>query len=190
MYNCRTLRDAEKKYKKLIGEVKPPFTVEVKNRKKVEYFLGVVDRVKSSQLPAHTKDKMGRNVTMKLNPGEYLMKLTPYWVEEKIFDNQLKKHITFDTLMEQLDAISGTKMVYKINSHLFVEWEGNLAFYSLKSVSDSLRLINTLIKERLESGRGDCIYARDMNTAHRKFLYEHLKDFGCSRKKIYRHGTR
>jgi hypothetical protein len=190
MFRCRTLADAHKKYKKLIKEVKPPFPVEVKNRRKVEYFVGMVDMERTNAAPAYTKDSMGRNVTMDIKTSQTLMALAPYWLSEKVYDNQLKEHINFDDLMGQLDAIPGTKMVYKIHSHLFIEAGEELRFYSLKSVSDCLRLINTIITERLAEGIGDCLYARDMNTAHRKYLYEHLNKYGCPRKKFYRMGTR
>jgi hypothetical protein len=190
LFKCRTLIDARKKYNKLIEEVKPPFHVETKNKKSVEYFVGMVLQEKTDKQPAHAKDYMGRNVTMQVRPHQTLMELSQYFVPEKIYDNQSKKHIYFDDLMSQLDAIPGLKMVYKLNSHVFVEADQNLRFYSLKNVSDCLRLINVLIEERMKGGRMDCMFARDMNRQHRSYLYQHLANNDHAVSKMKRHYSR
>jgi hypothetical protein len=150
----------------------------------------MVELKQTNRQPAFTKDSIGRNVTMQLKAGQTLMEVRPYWVSEKIYDYQQKKHIDFDMLQDSLDSIFGIKMLYKLNSYLIMETEDLLHFYCLKSVADCRRLIDAIISYRINDGKTDCMYARDVNTLHRKYLYEHLAECGLTRQKLYRHGTR
>jgi hypothetical protein len=187
----KTLSGAREKYNKLIQEVKPPFHAEVKNKKRVEFHIGIISNQEKQQSKVHSRDYMGRNITMNIKPHQSLLSLHPYHVEEKIYDNQKKKHIYFNDLMRQLDDLMGIKMIYKINSHLFVETDATIQFYSLKNIHDCMRLIDALIEQRLRAGKGDCIYSRDVDRVHRKFIYQHLRDNGYNiESKIYRHYSR
>lgn len=189
IYRCRTLKTVRIKYSKLILEGKPLFYVDNRNKKNVEYFLGLISNNPKVKKVVYTRDQFGRNMTVKIKDHQSLLDLEPYMIEEKIYDNHSKKRITFNTLMVTLSSLSGVKMIYKLNSHIFVENDDTILFYSLKNVSDCERLINLLISERTRLGLSDCIFSRDMDTIHRKYLYEHLMNEGFSIKKLYRHFT-
>jgi hypothetical protein len=117
-----------------------------------------------------------------------LLQVEPYWVEEKIWDNQTKKHIYFNDLLKILYKSPGIKMVYTLNSHLFVEGDkSNIRFYSLKNCDDATRLIDLIMQVYLDEGRTDCLFSKDVDNIHRKFLYNHLLNLGYSKNKLYKH---
>jgi hypothetical protein len=139
---------------------------------------------------AHAKDSLGRNVTMPVEEGQGILELAFYYWPEKIYDNHQKKRILFEDLMRRLDEIEGLKMIYKLNAHVLVETEEVLDFYSLKYVPDALRLINLIIEKRRGDGINDCLYSRDGDTLHRKYLYQRLTEAGYDIRKLYKHYSR
>jgi hypothetical protein len=185
----RSYKGAKTKYRQLIEKVKPPFCVRGRNRRKTSYYIGIISTEKNDQSKRtpFTKDELGRNVTMDVPAGQTLMLVQPYWVEEKIYDNQTKKHIYLEELMVILDNIRGMKMVYKLNCHIFVENEGKIIFFSLKNKFDSDRLMDILIQYRVSEFGTDCMFSKDVGSYHRRYLYDHLIKAGYSRSKLYRH---
>ena len=53
--------------------------------------------------------------------------------------------------------------------------------FSLKTVTDSLRLINIIELEFLNLGRYDCLFVTDTTTVQRKQLYDMLERNGYKR---------
>lgn len=185
----RTLKTAKIKYKKMLEKVKPPFHQERKNGKRVEYFLGLVDNWSKEQKIEFTKDYLGRNITMDLRPFQSLVMINPYWVEEKIWDNQRRQRIRFEDIMILLDDMPGLKMIYKLNSHILIETDEILMF-SAKTVLDAMRFINLTIETRISEGKTDCLFSKDVDRIHRQYLYEHLNQYGIDKKKVLKHFTR
>jgi hypothetical protein len=73
------------------------------------------------------------------------------------------------------------KQVFTLNNKLIVQNEDYFNLFSLKTVSDALRLIDIVEFEIMDAGRMDCLFVRDTNTVQRKQLYDMLERKGYDR---------
>jgi hypothetical protein len=81
------------------------------------------------------------------------------------------------------------KTVSKLNNKIVIQCNEDFNIFTLKNEEDSERLLKTIESFFIKNGRNDCIFIRDLNTIHRKWLYDILEKNGFSRKKLYRKHT-
>ena len=91
--------------------------------------------------------------------------------------------------MSWLDRAKKLKTISKLNNKIVVQSNDNFTLFTLKNEEDSERLLETLESYFIKNGRNDCIFVKDLNTVHRKWLYDVLENNGFDRKKLYRKFT-
>lgn len=180
-FSSNSKKSILKKYNKLIEEKKPKFITEYISRKKVMFELGVVT-TEGSDEALYSKDDMGRSKIISLGDSEYnIIKLLPYWREERIYDHELKDKISFEGLMGTYLDGTEFKQVFTLNNKLVIQKDDVFNLFSLKTVSDSIRLLRVIELDYLNRGRYDCLFVTDTSTVQRKQLYDLLEGVGYDR---------
>tara|TARA_R110000824_G_scaffold18850_2_gene73935 strand:+ start:1249 stop:1884 length:636 start_codon:yes stop_codon:yes gene_type:complete len=169
------------KYNKLIGEKKPKFIIEYISRKKVMFELAIIT-TETSKESIFVKDELGRTKKIYMGNSEYnIIKLLPYWREEYVYDHHTKTKISFENLINTYMLDKEFKQVFTLNNKLIIQKENVFNVFSLKTISDSLRLLRIIELEFLNIGRYDCLFVEDTNTVQRKQLYDLLVNNGYGR---------
>ena len=180
-FSSNSKKSILEKYNKILKEKKPKFIIEYICRKKVMFELSVVTTEVTSE-SLYMKDSIGRTKQVTLGESQYnFIKILPYWKEERIYDHTLKTKIPFSELFDTYLGESEFKQVFTLNNKLVIQKDDNFNLFSLKTVSDALRLINIIEIEFLNSGRYDCLFVTDTNTVQRKELYDMLEKNGYKR---------
>ena len=125
---------------------------------------------------------MGRTKKISLGESSYhIIKLLPYWKEERIYDHNSKSKISFQEFMSSYLSDKEFKQVFSLNNKVIVQKDEIFNLFSLKTVSDALRLLGIIELEFLNNGRYDCLFVRDNDTIQRKQLYDLLVANGYDR---------
>ena len=94
-FSSNSKKSILKKYNKLIEEKKPKFITEYISRKKVMFELAIITTEQSDKT-IFVKDSLGRTKKISLGNSSYhIIKLLPYWKEERLYDHATKCKITF-----------------------------------------------------------------------------------------------
>jgi hypothetical protein len=171
------------KYNKFITEKKPKFITDYISRKKVMFELAIVT-TEDSEESVYVKDSIGRTKKVNIGNSNYnIIKMLPYWKQEKIYDHTTKNKISFDSLIESYLSLSDRefKQIFTLNNKLIVQKDDRFNLFSLKTVSDAVRLLKLIELEFLSVGRYDCLFVTDTNTIQRKQLYDILVNVGYDR---------
>jgi len=180
-FSSNSYKSILRKYSNIINEKKPKFVIEYLSRKKVRFELGVVT-TESIDDSIFVKDELGRTKEINMDNTVYnIVKLLPYWKEELIYDHTSKSKITYLEFLSQYLNYKDFKQVFTLNNKLIVQNEDDFSLFSLKTVSDALRLIDIIEFELMDAGRMDCLFVRDTNTVQRKQLYDLLERKGYDR---------
>ena len=73
------------------------------------------------------------------------------------------------------------KQVFTLNNKVIIQKDDVFNVFSLKTVSDALRLLTVIELEFLNKGRYDCLFVTDNSTVQRKQLYNLLENAGYGR---------
>ena len=166
------------------------FRVEFENSKKVHYEIAIITTNEETQLSMFKQDELGRNVKIELTDSEYkIIKIQSYNLPEKIYDWNKEKRISFEELVDYYFSTRELKSVYSLNNKLIIQIEDQINLFSLKNSSESKRLIEILQNLFVSTNRYDCIFSKDLDTIHRKYLYNILEKNGIDKKKLYRQST-
>ena len=180
-FSSNSKKSILKKYNKLIEEKKPKFITEYVSRKKVMFELAIITTEKSDK-SIFVKDSVGRTKKVSLGESSYhIIKLLPYWKEEKIYDHQSKNKLSFDSLLDIYLTGNDFKQIFSLNNKLVIQKDEIFNLFSLKTVSDAQRLLGTIELEFIDNGRYECLFVRDTDTIQRKQLYDILTNVGYSR---------
>jgi hypothetical protein len=180
-FSSNSYKSITKKYKDIISKKKPKFIIEYLARQPVRFEVGLVttEPVKEE---VYIKDEIGRTKEVVMGESAYnIIKLLPYWREEFIYDHSTKKKISYINLLNTYLNSKDFKQVFTLNNKLIIQCDDIVNIFSLKTVSDSSRLIDIIEFELLDAGRLDCLLVRDTNTVQRKQLYNLLEGMGYNR---------
>jgi hypothetical protein len=181
LFSSNNKKSILKKYTKFIEEKKPKFVMEYISRKKIMFELAVVTK-ESIDDSLYVKDSMGRTKEITLGESEYrFIKMLPYWREEKVYDHTSNSKISFSILMETYLQDKEFKQVFTLNNKVIIQKDENFNVFSLKTISDALRLLTVIELEFLNGGRYDCLFVTDTSTVQRKQLYNLLENAGYKR---------
>ena len=186
IHTLNNFRLINAKYNKLLKQKKPYFTCKFLKKKECVMELGLLVNGETNK-PVFKKDNLGRNITVNIDGDYSFLDIKPYWVEEKIYDHQVKKRITFDFLLSNYIPRADFKQVFTLNNKLIVQNNEKYYLFSLKNVSDSKRLMDAISRKFSEKGRVDAIFVNDYSTTQRKQLYNKLEKEGFDRKFLYKH---
>lgn len=182
---------ASEKYKTLLKGNNIRFEVQYENAEKAYYELGLLTNQDNYQIPMFQEDQYGRNEEIFLSSeSDYTFReLKPYKLEEKIFDWQTDKRISFDKIISKYCIKKEMKSISTLHNKLIIQVIDKFFVFSLKNTEDSQRLLETIENYFREVGRTDAIFSRDMSTAHRKWMYDILVEKGFDKGKLYRQTT-
>ena len=182
-------RNIYSKFNKFLREKKPLFILNYTKRKNTSFELGVMSTLPSKS-DVYKKDELGRNIIVNIDyPNYFLHDLSSYWVEEKVYDHQIKKRIFFNTFITNYTKSKNIKHIFTLNNKLIVQENDKYFLFSLKTTQDSKRFLDCIKKHLYKYGRSDCLLIPDTSTVQRKELYKLLEIQGFNKKMLYKHFT-
>jgi hypothetical protein len=186
-----TSNKAKKFYDELIEESNSViFPKEFENGEQSNFELGLLTKTTDSLFPIYTTDELGRRIKVQLEDPEWrIIKITPYKIEEELYDIQLGKKITTPELIRKYLKQEGIKMVSKLNNKIVVQKDEDVKLFSLKNEYDSHRFIETVSQHFLSKNRIDTMFISDASSAQKKYLYSLLESKGIDKKVLYRKST-
>lgn len=186
----KKIKDAEVYFDDLrLKNEKIVFPVMVRNARQVRYEIGLIGP-KKGKTEFFGKDDLGRNRKLITNEKKQtIYRLCNYKVEELIYDVLSKKRITFSEFIKTYLTFTGIKMFSKLNHKLILQEDNKLNLFSLKSQQEAERFFEILNDYIISNGRMDIMMVRDINTSHRKILYDLFKSQNLSIKMLYRRFT-
>ena len=102
LFTSNVKRTTFHKFRKFLNSNKPLFYRKYVKRKFCQFELGIFS-TEDNQNAVYRKDNVGRNIQVVDTVQNYhIMELSPYWVEELIYDHQNKSRVSFDYLIENL----------------------------------------------------------------------------------------
>jgi hypothetical protein len=189
LFTSNVKRTTYHKFHKFLNTKQPLFTRKYVKRKFCQFELAIFSKEDNSE-KIYKKDELGRNVEVSI-PLEnyYLLELSPYWVEELIYDHHKKSRVTLDEMIKTYLPKKDFKQVFTLNNKLIIQNEDDFKVFSLKNIDDCSRLLNVIKNIFIENGRMDCLFVPDSSTIQRKQLYRLLENYGFSRKFLYKQYT-
>ena len=123
------------------------------------------------------------------NENFVIKRIENYKIEEKIYDWQLNKRITFNEFLNFYFGNNTMKSVSTLHNKLVIQEDEKFSLFSLKNIEDSNRLLNTLESYMINNEKNESILVRDVSTTQRKWIYDVLVKNGFNRKRLYRQTT-
>jgi hypothetical protein len=189
LFTSNVKRTTQHKFHRFLNLKKPLFTRKYVKRKFCQFELAIFSKENLNQ-KIYRKDSLGRSIEVSIPVDNYyLMELTPYWVEELIYDHMKKSRVSVDYVMKTYLPNKDFKQVFTLNNKLIIQTDNDFKIFSLKNVSDCSRLLNVIKQIFIDGGRTDCLFVPDSSTVQRKQLYKLLEDYGFNRKFLYKQYT-
>ena len=173
-------------------EKKPRYVKEFggKRNQKLDFELALIypDNRWAKNKTVTKRDEFGRLIDVGVDLKGYRLKeMIPYWMEEKVYDHDSKKHIRYHELFEIFEQVREIAQVFTLNAKLFLQIEDRVRMFGNKNLNDSDRLFDLLREDLLNSGKGNFIFVKDITTSQRKTLYDLLEKKGYKRRELFRH---
>lgn len=166
------------------------FNVEVENALDVKYELALLSKNEDKDSILYIQDDLGRNTKIEITDSDYkIIKIERFNIPEKIYDWSKDKRITFDEFFSSYFKTKELKSVFSVNNKIVIQVDEKINLFSLKNIKESERFLESLKEKMLEEKRSDGLFVKDMNTLHRKYLYELLEKNGIDKKRLYRQST-
>jgi hypothetical protein len=133
-------------------------------------------------------DGIGRNVSInpKISDNLYIKKIDMFNIEEKLYDVQENKKITFNKFVKKYLNKDKTIMLSKLNNKVVVQEDDNYSLFSLKTEDDCERFLR-IVESKVE--KKNFIIVRDFTSPQRKYLYDLLVERGFDIDFLYRTST-
>jgi hypothetical protein len=133
-------------------------------------------------------DDLGRNISInpKISDNLYIKKIDMFKKEEKIYDVQENKKISFSKFSKNYLDKEKTIMISKLNNKVVVQEDDNYFLFSLKTENECERFL-TIIESKVE--KKNFIIVRDFTSPQRKYLYDLLVSKGYDIDFLYRTST-
>lgn len=177
-------------YEKELKENNVLFDKNIENGKSCYFELGLLEKDYQNHDLYFVRDELGRQIKVELDDPDFkILRISPYKKEEKLFDLQKNKKITFELFVKRYLNGSGIKLISKLNHKIIVQNDDDYKLFSLKSDEDCERFITILRNYMFEKKRTDCIIVADTSVAQKKYLYEILEKNGFSKSVLYRRAT-
>ena len=173
--------------KKLKESSEVVFNVEFETGKPCNYKL-ILTSKKSESDNLYYIDNLGRNISInpKISDNLYIKKIDMYNKEEKIYDVNENKKISFSKFKSKYLGQDKTYMISKLNNKVVVQNDDEYSLFSLKNEQDCERFLKIL---ESKSEKRNFIIVRDFSSPQRKYLYDILIDKGYDIDFLYRTTT-
>lgn len=133
-------------------------------------------------------DDLGRNISInpKITDNLYIKKINMFNKEEKLYDVQENKKITFNKFVKTYLNKDKTLMVSKLNNKVVVQDDDDYSLFSLKTEDECERFLRIL---ESKTEKKNFIIVRDFTSPQRKYLYDLLVEKGYDIDFLYRTST-
>jgi hypothetical protein len=186
--NLKNAKDFFDNLKKKSEDVSFPKKIE--NGKPCSFAVGLIAEGNSKDELIFIKDEFGRNIKVKFDDDKFsLLGISPYNLEEELFDVKKKTKITLDEILAYLRGVDTLKVVYCLNNKVVIQKDDEYRLFSLKTEEESVRFIDILSEKFYSSKRKDCMFVTDTSTPQRKYLLKLLSENGFDKKSLYRKFT-
>jgi hypothetical protein len=173
--NLKNAKDFFENLKKKSEEVSFPKKIE--NGKSCSFSIGLISEGNSNNELVFIKDDFGRNIKVKFDDDRFsLLGISPYNIEEELFDVRKKTKIKLDEILNYLRGVDTLKVVYCLNNKVVIQKDEDFRLFSL---SERFYALN----------RKDCMFVTDISTPQRKYLLKLLSDNGFDKRSLYRKFT-
>jgi hypothetical protein len=163
------------------------FDKQFENGSKCNYKLILTSKVCDVE-QLYYMDEIGRNVSInpKISDNLYIKKIGMFNIEEKLYDVQDNKKITFHKFVKKYLDKDKTIMLSKLNNKVVVQEDDNYSLFSLKTEDDCERFLR-IVESKVE--KKNFIIVRDFTSPQRKYLYDLLVGKGYDIDFLYRTST-
>jgi uncharacterized membrane protein len=187
----KTEKKAKEFYERYLKSSKPVFEMLYENAEEVEYELSLMTNQNTYQLLLFKSDVYGRNekVFVDDDSGFSIIEVKPFKLEEKLYDWQDNKRISFEEFLKTYCNKKDFKNIFSLNNKVVVQIDNDFKLFSLKNSIDSHRFITILESYFMNNSRNDSMFVKDTSTVQRKWLYNILEENGFDRKKLYKQVT-
>ena len=187
----QTLQKTELTFKKLIEASNSViFEKKMENGVPCHYELALIEKYSGFSSNVYIKDEIGRQRKVELEDDNYrILKIVPFSIPDKILDINTGKRITSETFIKKYLPEKQLSMVSSLNNKLIVQHDDEHKLFTLKTISDAQRLIDSLFDYFMDNKRSDVIFVKDISTVQRKYLYNILEEKGFSKSYLQRHST-
>jgi hypothetical protein len=176
--------------KKMLISNNVDFQVAVENATPCKYEIALLEKKHNNFDTLYVKDSMGRQIKVDLDDDEYrVVYLNEFNVEEKLYDVNHKKKITFNEFVNSYLSNKTVKMISKLNNKVALQEDNKVSLFSLKDSFESKRFLDSLSNYLISNNRMDVIVISDTSPAQKKYLYEILSGMGLDKKLLYRTTT-
>ena len=190
MATSRIYNNINKKYKEIHKKSNVIFPVKFNKKKECDFELALICIGKCKKTSIHRRDKLGRLTEVKIKTDKYqIIKIKRFEVEEKIYDHQLKKRVTFLDIFERYLNTKTITQLYTLNNKFIIQNYDNFNLFSLKNVGESSRFLSCVKEYFNKIKKYNCLISRDLSTIQRKELYNILEKQGFDRSLLYKHYT-
>ena len=166
------------------------FRKEIVGGNESSFELGLVELSSKQLLPIYITDEMGRSVKVKLeNDNMTLVEISPYNIEETIWDVAKNRKITVKELITKYLKKDGVKLISSIHNKVVVQNNEFINLFTLKTEQESHRFLDCISSYFFKIKRGDCIFVKDTSNAQRKEIFSLLEKNGFSKQRLYRKFT-
>ncbi len=197
LYKCMTKNSVYDHWHEFKTQRKPPFTKLYGGKRGQEliYELVLIFPNNKWSKPTYIRDELGRNIEAELisvdapsmNKKFRIKEIIPYWEEERIYDFEKKKRVSYHDMMDVILQVNEIAQIFTLNNKLFLQVEDDIRLFGNKNINDANRLFEIVRNDLLKKGRNNFIFVKDVSTRQRSLLYEILERKGYKRTELFRH---
>ena len=166
------------------------FEKSFENGSPCSYEIAILKLNENKPVPIYTKDEFGRQSKVVLEDDKYtIIKVDRYKIPDNILDYSTNKKISVNKLISTYLPKNGLAMVSSINNKIVIQKDDDYKLFTLKTIEDASRFIDSLHQYFISQKRNDTIFVKDHSTIQRKYLYKILEDKGFPKSYLFRHST-
>jgi hypothetical protein len=166
------------------------FEKQFENGVECNYELAILEKSSDSMIPIFIKDEFGRQSKVSLEDDDYIIsKINNYKIPDLILDYSTNKKISVEQLIKKYLPKNEMSMVSSLNNKIIIQKDDDYKLFTLKTIEDSSRLMDSLFNYFISENRSDTIFVKDHSTIQRKYLYEILEQKGFPKSYLFRHST-
>jgi hypothetical protein len=187
----QTYKKAMEVYKNLLKESDSViFEKNFENGVACNYELAILEKTSGTMLPIFIKDEFGRQSKVSLEDEKYtISKISNYRIPDLIQDYSTNEKISVEQLIKKYLPKNEMRMVSSLNNKIIIQKDDDYKLFTLKTIDDSSRLVDSLFQYFLSEKRNDTIFVKDHSTIQRKYLYKILEEKGFPKSYLFRHST-
>lgn len=186
----KTFDRAKKFYDNLIKNNQILFDKVIEENTICKFEMLLLEHDPVDYTPVFIRDDIGRQFKAEIDDSKYkILKVSPFKIEELIYDVSKNLRIPFDTFIKNYISGSSLKLISKINNKVVVQNDDTVNLFTFKNESESFRFLNILEEFIVNSGNKNCVIVYDTTKSQKKYMYNVLSEMGVNKKKLYRKYT-